>query len=169
MLTALRYPLPANISLQATQENWRIRYQYALQPKLSCIREDKLLLIAALTQKQSLNLLKQWLKLQAKPYLINRSQLLGQNCGLYPQKISIRWQKTRWGSCSSLGNINLNAKLLLLPEILVDYTIYHELCHLIHRNHGPKFWQTLELHCPNSRKHHQSMQRFPLPAWCNLT
>jgi predicted metal-dependent hydrolase len=63
-------------------------------------------------------------------------------------KISIRNQKRRWGSCSSLGNLNFNYKLCLLPTCLLDYVIVHELCHLRELNHGPRFWALVAAYYP---------------------
>ena len=57
--------------------------------------------------------------------------------------ITIRDQKTRWGSCSTKGNINFNYKIVLLPPKLADYIIVHELCHLGQFNHSQKFWDLL--------------------------
>lgn len=64
--------------------------------------------------------------------------------GLAYRRVSIRNTRSRWGSCSSLGNINLSQWLMLLPAHLADYVILHELAHLEEMNHGPRFWQVLD-------------------------
>jgi len=69
-----------------------------------------------------------------------------------PRKLSIRNQKTKWGSCSSRGTISLNWRLIKCPDTIVNYIIIHELCHLKHFNHSNDFWQTVAHHYPETDK-----------------
>lgn len=64
--------------------------------------------------------------------------------GRRPGRVAIREQRTKWGSCSNKGNINLNWKLIMAPPEALDYVVIHELCHLYEFNHSDKFWQRVE-------------------------
>jgi len=75
------------------------------------------------------------------------------------QKINIKNQKTRWGSCSKKGNLNFNYRIIFLPERLADYIIVHELCHLQEFNHGPKFWQLVAKTFPDYRTLRREVKR----------
>jgi predicted metal-dependent hydrolase len=67
-------------------------------------------------------------------------------------QIHIREQKTRWGSCSSRKNLNFNWKLVLMPPEILDYVIIHELCHLSEMNHSDRFWNLVQVYCPDYRQ-----------------
>jgi predicted metal-dependent hydrolase len=68
-------------------------------------------------------------------------------------KISIRHQKTRWGCCSSEGNLTFNCLLLLTPPEILDYIVVHELCHRKEMNHSRRFYALLDFVLPNHRAH----------------
>ena len=72
------------------------------------------------------------------------SKVIGVNYG----RITIRREKTIWGSCTAKGNLNFNCLLALLPDSVADYVIIHELCHRKHMNHSQAFWRTVERYCP---------------------
>lgn len=67
-------------------------------------------------------------------------------------RITIRTQRTKWGSCSSKGNLNFNVLLMLAPPEVLDYIVVHELCHRKELNHSPKFWAEVEKVMPRYRE-----------------
>lgn len=81
------------------------------------------------------------LRAEAKKFLPQRVQEIAQEKGFHYKSVSVRNQKTRWGSCSFHNSISLNIQLMRLPLHLIDYVIIHELCHTVHKNHSAKFWQ----------------------------
>lgn len=81
---------------------------------------------------------------EAKMLLPRRLSELAERYGFSYGRVFIKHNSSNWGSCSALGNINLNLNLVRLPQLLRDHVILHELCHLKHPNHGPEFHALLE-------------------------
>ena len=90
-----------------------------------------------------------YLRKTAKDYFPERTKYLSEIFKLNFKTIKIRGQKTRWGSCSSKGNLSFNYKLLQFRKEVIDYVIIHELCHTKELNHSPKFWKLVEKFCPD--------------------
>lgn len=92
------------------------------------------------------------LKKKARNHLTSLTGYWAEKIGVSYGRISIRGQKTRWGSCSSKGNLNYNYLLMLCPDEVAEYVVIHELCHRIHMNHSKDFWNKIEAFCPNYRQ-----------------
>jgi predicted metal-dependent hydrolase len=73
--------------------------------------------------------------------------------------LTIRGQRTRWASCSRSGAMSFNWRLLLAPEPVLDYVVWHEVCHLLVMDHSPRFWALLGRHCPGYREHKRWLRR----------
>ena len=81
-----------------------------------------------------------------------RMSSLAQIIGVKPNEVSVRYQKTIWGSCSYDDNISINFKLALAPLEVVDYILIHELCHILHKNHSKEFWMSVQTIMPNYKE-----------------
>ena len=97
---------------------------------------------------------------EAREKLGNRLSELAQKHNFQYNRVSIRNQRTRWGSCSSKDNISLNMKLLHLPEHLIDYVLLHELVHTRVKNHSKSFWDELETVVPNARSIDKQLREY---------
>ena len=144
--------LPEEIYLAALDETVRIHFVAA--DKAGFRELDGLLTVRApeLTGNCCWPVMHGWLKHKAKQVLPALCMQTGKAIGLEPQRVHIRLQKTRWGSCSSNGTVSLNAALLLRPPAEVHYVMIHELCHIRHMDHSQRFWSLVERFVPDWRE-----------------
>ena len=98
----------------------------------------------------------------AKEFLEGRIEELADKFGFVYNKMTIRNQKTRWGSCSGNNNINLNMQLMNLPNHLIDYVILHELVHTKIKNHSPFFWGSLDRYVGNAKAIDKELKKYSL-------
>ena len=112
----------------------------------------------ALTNTAPRSLVEAWYRREAGRCLSARMAPYGRILGVQAKRISIRAQRTRWGSCSSQGTICLNWRLMLLPSDLCDYILVHELCHLRHLDHSAKFWALVESVIPDYAEREERLE-----------
>ena len=96
--------------------------------------------------------LRAWLMAAAREWVEPRVSALAARTGVRFSRVSIRRQRSRWGSCSVRGTISLNCCLLFQRPEVVDYLIIHELTHVTHMNHSARFWQAVEKRCSGWRE-----------------
>lgn len=95
------------------------------------------------------SLVEKWYRKQAAELISQKTYQFANQLGVQYKDISIKDQKSRWGSCSSKGNLNFNFRIMMAPEKVCDYVIWHELCHLVHMNHSEAFWKLVSSNCSN--------------------
>lgn len=138
---------PDQIELKAVDEVWHMEWNPGA-PFME--RQAGVLVLAPETSWQST--LKRWLIRKAESVLIPEAARLADRLGVRVDRISIRCQKTRWGSYSTRRTVSLNAQLLFLRKPLVRYVLLHELCHAWHPNHSSAFWRELERWEPDAQR-----------------
>ena len=125
------------------------------------------IVVRATGHQECVRELRSWIRHRARELFPALLTQISSTTGLGFNKMSVRSQKTRWGSCSRRGNISLNDQLLFLPAMTVEYLMIHELCHTRHLNHSKAFWTLVESHCPDFRAHEKllSDSRNLVPDW----
>lgn len=163
--------LPEAIALPALAQSWTIEHvpDAVVRPRLHACPERGLLTLHGPVEVFWL-LLGRWLTLQAKSHLLPRLDALAVRHGFRLNGATVRWSRTRWGSCSRRGTISLSARLLWLAPEEVEYVMLHELTHLEHFHHAPAFWQALENRMPGALRIDAGLRHASraLPDWLPL-
>ena len=93
--------------------------------------------------------LKEWYRSRALDKLNEKTQRYSSIIGVRPKSVDVKEYKSRWGSCSSTGDVSYNWRIIIAPHHIVDYIVVHELCHLIEHNHSPAYWKHVERVIPS--------------------
>jgi predicted metal-dependent hydrolase len=105
-------------------------------------------------------MIEDWLKKQAENIIPQKVRYWAQKMQFIYNRVSIKNQKSLWGSCSHKGNLNFCWRIVKAPEEVLDYLVIHELAHIKHLNHSAEFWQVIETHCPEHKKHRKWLNQY---------
>ncbi len=135
------------------EEFYFLGKSYALQytgAKKSTLRLwGEKLQVARSVQEKPERVIEQWYKKEARQIFTERVNFYAEKYGFEYNKLKLSSAKRRWGSCSSIGNINLTWRLVMAPPEIIDYVVVHELCHLREQNHSKAFWAQVGAIMPN--------------------
>ena len=139
----LRMPKDRILCFLSEKASW-IRMQQGKMQEREKMRQQACIHLDAAQEKE--------LRERAKSVLAQRTAYFARQVGVTYGRITVRDQKTRWGSCSQTGNLNFNFRLILAPLEVLDYVVVHELCHRRQMNHSAQFWQEVAQVLPDYRK-----------------
>jgi predicted metal-dependent hydrolase len=164
-----RYPMrpapyhpPERIALRAIGEERLVEYEPGNPGRVILTRRgDGLLHVSGAIERPEVvhSVLGRWLAAEARRHLVPWLHRIAGNLGITVTGVSVRVQRTLWGSCSRRDAISLNARLLLIPPELVRYVLIHELMHTKHRNHSRDFWAAVAVHVPDYRTKRVELRR----------
>lgn len=163
-------PLPATVRLPAVRGAWQVSYRDSGDAKLR-VREraDRLLVKTPDVNDAALSraALRRWLTRKARAHLQTELDRLADQHALRYGRLTVRGQRTRWGSCSSTGTISLNYLLMFLAPDAARSVVLHELCHTRYMSHGPRFYGLLERLEPRYRELDREVRDGwqAVPAW----
>ena len=150
----VRVAIPNRVSFKSAMEFVNLKKPW-IQKHLVRIKRME-------SQRQAVNSSVIINKADASKKLANRLHYLAEKHGFTYNRVTIRNQKTRWGSCSHKNNISLNVKLVLLPDELVDYVILHELVHTRIHDHSKRFWGELGKYVGNGKLMAKRLRKYGL-------
>jgi predicted metal-dependent hydrolase len=118
------------------------------------VEEDRLVVVTQPgLEKNAMAVLERWMRQMARLIINQRIRVMNEKLKLPFNRVFIKGQKTRWGSCSQQKNLNFNWRLIMAPLPVLDYIVAHELAHLVEMNHSRKFWALVEQICPGYIEH----------------
>ncbi len=160
--------LPREIHLPAIDRAWTVAYRTGLERAGVQEHAAGRLTIGCPDERGAYALLQHWLSRQGRLHLVPWLASVADELGLQGyRRVSIRGQRSRWGSYSSRGTLSLNRALLFLEPELVRHLFIHELCHTVHLNHSRRFWRLVQRHSPRWRELEQALNQAAtcIPRW----
>jgi len=162
--------LPDLLNFLAIDEQWSVDYIKTAASSVRAVEAEpmRLKLMGNINDNEACAAaLRRWLMRYAKEKLLPQLKKASQACGLTYSKATIRGQRTRWGSCSSKGSINLNYQLLFVTPAMMNYVLVHELCHTVYLNHSISFYKLLESYIPDYQQCEFQLKQAwrSMPAW----
>ena len=142
---------PVQVEFAVCNESWRLHLAGgAGRPRLRESGAGLLVLSGSSGDERAVKqLLRRWLTGRAQEFLEPAVRACALELGFEFERVRVRRQRTRWGSCSTRGTISLNCCLLFQRPAVVRYLLIHELVHTLHMNHSHSFWQRVARHCPD--------------------
>ena len=165
---------PSRIELRAINECWKVNYQSVnFTSRLSQSSDKKTIFIEfKIGQLEDIPILmKMWLRNKAKEVLTLEIRTIAKKIDVTFNQLRIKNQRSLWGSCSKLNNINLNQKLLFLSPDVMSYVLYHELTHLKVFDHSQNFWAELEKVYRNAKGAQKQLRyesKVFVPLWARV-
>lgn len=143
-------PFADGVTLPVMGREWQVRH--CPEARRGVWFEEDLLCVSGEARHVERRL-RDFLKRLAEREIAPRAIAMADRLGLKIGRISVRDQKSRWGSCSASGDIRFNWRLICAPPAVMEYVIAHEVAHLVHLNHSPAFWQVVSSLCPEWKRH----------------
>jgi predicted metal-dependent hydrolase len=112
--------------------------------------------------------LEKWYREQARNKIEPMVEGFSRRMGLQYNRVTLKGQRTLWGSCSRKRNLNFNWRLIMTPEPVIEYVVVHELAHLKQMNHSRRFWEIVEMYCASWREHRKWLRDHSQELSCLL-
>lgn len=153
-LPAINWQMGAQLQLLGNPITLQIqRLNGSKMPKISFERDTLQITTShQLTDEKLQQLVTQWYKKLALLDFTRRVEVFAAKLGVTPPPVSLSSARSRWGSCSSRGDVRLNWRLMQAPPHIINYVVCHELAHLKHMNHSPKFWAQVAVLFPDFKQ-----------------
>ncbi|GAB6170199.1 M48 family metallopeptidase [Clostridium carnis] len=152
-LNYFKYENGSKILYLGKEYDFKVRFDNTLNEFKVLLENDKVNLIINKYQEKDVKLIvDKWLKKKAVEILGSRTIDICNKIDIFPSRIIIKNQKSRWGSCNYKKEIRLNYNLIKAPIEVIDYVIIHELCHIKHMNHSKEYWDLVKIYMPSYKE-----------------